>query len=513
MSNIATTRGVPGAGPAAHAIRKADDSITTWLTDLVTGSGSSPSHIIITGILGVVPGIGQAMDARDLIIGVIAISKSPAAVGAWVELAITLVGCVPAAGDALKVGFKLMKQGHNFGRVLEAVSPALRGNVEKFMRKIDWSMLTRESTGLFNKAIEAFIDGLDSWVVKAVAGRSEVRQIIGELRAMQKSAPKMIDDAFSELKKLHAKMMGHELPGNTAAVAATSSRTTTRAAAETAQATSREATAAARTERRLLERKNRDVKVARAKANATNTAQKKTGKHKPKKWRSGIPAEHITDYHVKRRHINFRKANNGGKLIEEHSSSHNGLDHLWSNKTSLVKPFVVGETKSSILDSFSIIAALPADLKKKFDAFREDDANNPTSKGKPGTLENADRDAMAGKRANVGASDEEERAVRGGLNPPGKNKYGEPTGLATQMSHEWIFDRMQHEALTQSGAELKSQLKRLRRSGLAGTSSEHPYKRWISLVTGRQLIKHSRSGGEVHEVQIILDLPDNLLHD
>ena len=49
---------------------------------------------------------------------------------------ITLIGCVPAVGDSLKIGFKLMTKGHNFGRVLEAVSPALRGNIEKDMRKI-----------------------------------------------------------------------------------------------------------------------------------------------------------------------------------------------------------------------------------------------------------------------------------------------------------------------------------------------------------------------------------------
>lgn len=125
--------------PAAHAIRQADDGIITWLSDLVTGSGSSPSHTIITGILGVVPGMGQAMDARDLVISVIAIPKSPAAIGGWVELSITFVGCVPAV------------------------------------------------------------------TAPSVAGRSEVKQIIAELKIIQRSAPKMIDVAFDELKRLHSK--------------------------------------------------------------------------------------------------------------------------------------------------------------------------------------------------------------------------------------------------------------------------------------------------------------------
>jgi hypothetical protein len=162
MSNLTPavpTNVLKAATPAVRALRQADDGIGNWLKDLVTGQGSSPSHIIITGILGVVPGVGQAMDARDLILGIIAVSQSPAAIGGWVELVITLVGCVPAVGDTLKVGFKLMKQGHSFGRVLEAISPALRGNVEKFMRKIDWSMLAAESKGLFKGLMDAFILG------------------------------------------------------------------------------------------------------------------------------------------------------------------------------------------------------------------------------------------------------------------------------------------------------------------------------------------------------------------
>ena len=187
-----TSTALAAATPAARALRQADSGIGTWLAELVTGAGTSPSHIIITGILGVVPGIGQAMDARDLILGIIAIVKVPAAIGGWVELVITLIGCVPAVGDALKVGFKLMKQGHNFGRVLEAVSPALRGNVEKFMRKIDWKVLAEESKGLFMKTISAFIEGLDTWIMKAVAGGSTVKQIMAELKAIEKQGPKMI---------------------------------------------------------------------------------------------------------------------------------------------------------------------------------------------------------------------------------------------------------------------------------------------------------------------------------
>jgi len=500
MANPHPSRVLSAATPSGKALRQADSGIGGWLGDLVTGAGSSPSHIIITGILGVVPGVGQAMDARDLILGIIAISKSPAAVGVWVDLVITLIGCVPAVGDALKVGFKFMKQGYSFGRVLEAVSPALRGNVEKFMRKIDWGMLASESKSLFKSAVSAFIDGLDSWVIRAVAGGATVKKIVTELKVIQRSGPRMIDNAFAELKKMHAKMMGHELPGTTAAVAGTSSKVVGR---DTASSLAQREVEAARIERRLLANKSRDMKENRVSPNSTKASVKKKAEPKKQKWNTGIPAEHITDYHVKKKHSNFRKANNGGKLIEEYSLPHNGLDHLWSNKTSATKPFVVGETKSSIFDSFKLLAALPAEMQQKFSELRAEEAANPTTtNGRPNIFDSERRDTHANKRVPVESSMEHEIAIRKGL-----NKANEETQLATQMSHKWIARAIRKESgLTTSGRLLPRMIRDYDEQLI-----ECPYQRWISLVTGRQLQKHRKSGGSVHEVQTMLNLPEKIL--
>jgi len=262
--------------PSAHPLRVADDGIGGWLGDLVTGAGSSPSHIIVTGILGVIPGVGQAMDARDLILGVIQISKSPAGAAGWLDLVITLIGCVPAAGDALKVGFKLMKKGHNFGRVLEAVSPAVRGNVEKFMRKIDWNMLIRESQSLLNNAIDTFIHGIDNWAVKAMAGGPQIRSVIGELLAIRKQGPRMINDAFADLKKVHASMMGHELPHTTAALGPASGKMARKEVQAVSGTFARKKTnLAARSKKKLVAKKSKDATKNTAAPNTSKTNTKK----------------------------------------------------------------------------------------------------------------------------------------------------------------------------------------------------------------------------------------------
>lgn len=480
--------------PAARAVRSVDDGIGTWLKDLVTGAGSSPSHIIITGVLGVIPGVGQVMDARDIILAVIMIAKSPAGIAGWVELVITLIGCVPAVGDALKVGFKLMKQGHNFGRVLEAVSPALRGNVEKYMRKIDWPSLTSECKGLFNKTITAFIDGLDSWVIKAVAGRGEVKMVIDELKAVQKSGSKMIDEAFAELKAMHSKMMGHELPRSTAGVGGTSVPRTTLTPVQQVRA-----------ERKLAAKRSHDAKANRAAPNATSNSTKKKAHQKKQKWRSGVPAEHITDYFVKKKHMNFRKANANGRLTEEWSTPHTGIDHLWSNRSNTIKPFVVGETKSSIFDSFKLMAALPADLQAKFSALRADEAANPTPSGQPNIFHSQERDSQANQRVKPAAT-ASEADIRKGLNPENKT-----TGLPTQMSHQWIMRSLSNEQLTSTGSLLIQMASRYRAARILNPNSKAPYQRWVTLVTGRQLHRHSQSKGTQHDTQVTIDLPDNIL--
>ncbi|GAB3375738.1 hypothetical protein [Massilia agri] len=486
--------------PAARAIKQADSGIGNWLMDLVTGAGSSPGHIIVTGILGVVPGVGQAMDARDVIISIIVIAKSPMSVSAWVNLVINLIGCVPAVGDALKVGFKLMKQGRSFGRVLEAVSPKLRGNVQKYMQNVNWGALIAQTKSLFFKCIDAFIDGLDSWAVKMFAGRKEVAAIIAELQGLRRRAPKMIDEAFAELKIMHTRMLGHEVPRNTAAVRPPAPRPQAPSRAALAE---QQRVAAARVQRRLAAKRAAKEKAPTAQPNATNTATKKKAEPKKQSWSSGIPAEHITDYYVKRKHIHFRKAKNGGQLIEEHSVGHNGLDHLWANY-SAGREFVVGETKSSIFDSFKLMAALPADLQEAFNALRADEAANPTRNDRPNIFASEDRDRLANRRVGVGGSDTQDTELRKGLAAPNAE-----TGLHTQMSHKWIEERLPHprERLTAKGSRLPN----LIRDWLDGDIDECPYNRWISLVTGRQLHKHRQSGGSTHEVQVILNLPDNIL--
>lgn len=350
---------------------------------------------------------------------------------------------------------------------------------------------------------------MDNWVVKTIAGRKEVKIVIDELNALKKNGDKMIDAAFTELREMHSKMMGHELAGSTAAVGATSSRAVKHEVQETVASTAAKKTTAQtqKKEAKVVAKKSQDVKSNSTPANTSKVDQKKAAKPKKQKPKSGIPAEHITDYFVKQKHLTLEKVNNSGKLTEEYSLPHNGIDHLWSNRPNMSKPFVVGETKSSVFDSLRLIAALPPDLKTKFEALREDDAKTLTkSNKKPNIFDNKGRDAYANQSVQIGDGDDDAKAVRQGVNKPGVGKDGKPTGLATQMSHKWIAKSLETEELTSDGLKLRKLVKQYR-SGII----DCPYQRWISLVTGRQMRKHQQSKGSLHEVQLVLHLPDTIL--
>jgi hypothetical protein len=92
---------------------------------------------------------------------------------------------------------------------------------------------------------------------------------------------------------------------------------------------------------------------------------------KKKRWHSGVPAQHIVDYHVKAGRKPLRKVNDHGRLVEEwdrlkklddvvvRESVINvpGLDHLWFGPYRGRK-YTVGETKGSVWAQFSFMAGM-----------------------------------------------------------------------------------------------------------------------------------------------------------
>lgn len=487
-------------------VRAVDDDIGGWLKGIVTGKGDSPSQIIVSGILGVVPGVGQAMDLRDIVLGVITIASAPGNPMAWLEMAITLVGCIPAVGDALKSVFRLLKRGDSLPRILDGLSPSIRGNVERFFREIDWGRVSSVVKGTFDKVIGAFIDGLDSWVVKTVMGRGEVNLLIEQLKQMRRQAPKMLDDAIAELKAMWSKALGDRLPTSTAhgtPPKASAPSTTSGGGGRVAQAGPN---APPKSVRR--DRTDKPVSTPDKPRNEQRRAARKK-----KSFASGVPAEHMADYWVARTKRNLKKANNLGKLWEEwDKEGRQGIDHVWVQQGNSARPGVIGETKSSLLGAFKFLSALPEDIRSQLSALSADEASSPTAatagkaKEVPNIFDSKGRDRLP-KRSGLESGTSTEDGLKRGLGMTGSK--------GVQLSHRWIRESMSGESLTPRGQAVKDSIERWhrverRRNPLAPP----PYARWLIMVTGRQKYLHERKQGHRHEIQPpLLPLPDSVLQE
>lgn len=491
------------------AVKAADDDLGGWLKGLVTGEGSSPSQIIVSGILGVIPGLGQAMDVRDIVVGVITISKSPTSPAGWLDMSITLVGCVPALGDALKTSFRMIKSGHSLARVLDAVSPALKGNLEHWFRTVNWGSVASGLKRNFDEVMGAFVHGLDGWVAQTIMGKKEVALLIEQIKDLRQRAPKMLDEAIEELQVLWKKTMGDAMPKSTASHATPHAPAAPHVPSEHVPSehaphspSAGEAPKAKAPESRKPEKVEKDhTGTERAPTDSARTDKRRATKKK-QKWETGVPAEHITDYWCARNKRNLKKANNFGRLWEEwHPAGRHGIDHVWIQAANPVRPGVIGETKSSLFGAFRFLAALPKGIQEQLQALGKGEVENPTDNGQPNIFHSEGRDAVSSSKVPIN-QDGGEGELKKGL--------GNTKGKGVQMSHQWIIESIPEESLTPAGLELGRRIKRFSREHALNPKTSPPYARWVIMVTGRQ--KHLHSTEKRHEIQNpVITIPDNIL--
>jgi hypothetical protein len=311
MSTTATVAHT--AGPATQAIRRTEGDLTDWLRDVIDGNGSSPAQMVLTAVLGCVPYVGQALDARNIILALIALADEPDSSERWLDLVLSLIALVPGFGDALKNVFKLLRMGKPLGRILDALPNTLRGNVEKWFRTLDWAHYTRELSGVAESLLAKLIGVLDGWVTRAVMGNARVKQVVAQLQRLQTLTQARIDEAMQGLKAAHAKALGDPLPATTAhapAVAKTPAKTPPPGSGASGNV-------------KMTSGGTHTPAQGNANASHRQSPPKKTN------HRTGASAEHITDYYFVRRNKNRSKVSNLGTLWEYQQPGHTGIDHVW----------------------------------------------------------------------------------------------------------------------------------------------------------------------------------------
>lgn len=497
----------PAAAPAfSHRIQQADETAGQWLVGLLDGKGNTPSHVILTAVLGCVPVIGQLFDLRDLLRCIIALSASPTNPALWLDLLINLIGCIPGLGDAFKAGFTLARNGHNVNRVFDAMRSYTRINPGKALKGMDWSKVYSEALHMFNGMLDNLIAALDRWLVQLVAGRQKTNDLIASLKQIKQQAPDRLQQAIDALKKVVDDMLEQPLVASTAQVSGAQRSLPAPSAprASTGQAQPRN-------DKPIVDNTGNNP-LPRGETPTIHQIRQS----KRKRWSTGVPAEHIVEYYVRLSRPGCRKINDHGRLIEEWESSKKtngstvrqsgvnsqGLDHLWFGQHK-GRLYTVGETKGSTWAHFSFLAGMDENDRKAVEGTRTDTAK---------ILDGAaayDPDAALSDDApsNTYTTIDNEKALADIDKQTGT--LSSTKGKGRQMSHRWIEVSILSDETISASHKIKISEKI--RLALA-MGDDYPYNREVFMVTGKQYELHDRSKGKIHKPQMpIICIPDQVL--
>jgi hypothetical protein len=476
--SAATATVARSGGAATQAIASAENSTLRWLREVVDGNGASPAQMIVTTVLGCIPYVGQALDARNIIIGIIDLSDNPEDGELWLNLVLSLIALVPGFGDALKNVFKLLRLGKPMGRILDALPNQLRGNIEDWFRQLDWAAYTRNLTSLFDNILAKLIGVLDGWTTRAVMGNARVKQVVGQLERIQGLARQKIDETIQSLQKAHQKALADPLPNTTAAAPA--AKTPVKKAPPDSDASGKVRTSTGGT-------------YTPVSGQANGTFRQSPPKRDNKSL--GASGEHITDYYFVKRNKSRAKINTRGVLYEYQQPGHNGIDHVWHH-AGLPFKYRITDTKATGKGRHKLMtpkAAFTA-LKMGVDIYF--------------------------------GIDDEKRATRA---------VGTTLDDGVQLSHLWVARKIDNAKLTDAHDDVLSKAirawERVKFKPSAETRMEDgkiervavkcPYDRSLVTVTGPNLDLHDKSKGgdlplcsrpvKVHQIAAEFILPTEML--
>jgi hypothetical protein len=547
------------ASPVAKkTLAEADEGIGAWLSGLITGKGDSPSHAIVTAVLGVVPGLGQIMDARDAILDIVTLTQTPEDTGAWVGLTITLIGFIPVFGDGIKCTFKLARSGHAFPRLLDLLPNKYRGNIVRWIKEMDFASIAAQVKGIGTKILTGFSEALDSWVMRRVVLDSKtVKRYLEQLEGLRKRLNSKIDAAMNELKAMRDRMLRDAEPPSThrpdAASPLPPSSTTAPPKTATPPASTAPKTATPPTTHPTA------GTAAPPIGGGVPGAPPKGGKGKPpprggagaghppnqppvpppppvplpgrgpasipkgqpgtharpgtttqtspnanqRRRNSGVLGEHLTDYYMKYEHYNYKKINDDGNLVGHNAAPKgNGIDHIWfMGNPASPQPYLVGDTKSTITEKVLLVSLMSKEMAEKIKGLGDDPKNYKNVK-----LETPADDEAKNLEQKV------------------RNKMGKTDNDGRQMSHQWIVAKVASAKVVMAyRADLMSRIKNFEQDMATMNEADKlsliaPYLRTIYFVNQKQMDMHNDNQSlhttnprAVHKISWALELMNNCL--
>ncbi len=345
MSGTAT---LPRMGRAAPPSKRRGwfQSLADEAVSFFKGDNNAPWAILAETVIGFVPAVGQVVDARDIIKGLVEVSGAPASPAAWFNLITALIGVIPGGGDAVKRSLRAVKsETASIDSLLDVIRRFGKGDPEKFLRDmLDPSRLQKLLDDMLNNPALKRRLGPDA--------QRRLDSIRSNLRLQFDAFKREIDGWLKQARKTSAEAPPAGRPRQspvpakpkTKADAGSKSRTDSNDRANTNQ------------------------------SNSSELARRTLGQLQQKAL--GVLGEHMADYHcqeIKRwgkqaqhdgGHRNPAKLNDDGELVQlwPLRVRGRGIDAVW--KTNGRKPYAIIEAKASY-DPTKSLASLLRDLRDK----------------------------------------------------------------------------------------------------------------------------------------------------
>ncbi|EXJ41050.1 hypothetical protein D049_3896 [Vibrio parahaemolyticus VPTS-2010] len=174
----------------------------SWIWGVILGDfndDASVEQIIANTALTMIPVVDQAADIRDLSANIMTLlsEEERDKPENWLALSLTLVGCVPTFGSAVKGTCKV----------------ALKGGPEKFLRTLDWMDYAKQTSQIVSDVLKPCIEvatELASYANRMGADElgAYFLKLADEVKIIDKMVPDKLKEAMGEFDKLFARILG-----------------------------------------------------------------------------------------------------------------------------------------------------------------------------------------------------------------------------------------------------------------------------------------------------------------
>lgn len=195
--------------------------VASWIWGVVLGDfndDASVEQIIANTALTMIPVVDQAADVRDLTANILNLldeeerDKSEN----WLALALTLIGCIPTFGSAMKGTCKVvLKAGKDTPKdeLLAVLRGLGKGDPEKFLRTLDWADYAKQTSQILSDVLKPCMEvatELASYADRM--GADELSKYFirlqDELKIFDKMGSDKLQQAMKEFDDLFARVLG-----------------------------------------------------------------------------------------------------------------------------------------------------------------------------------------------------------------------------------------------------------------------------------------------------------------